>query len=173
MTVYTTGYAIDLEAISSTPRSEAVGIVEIALEELSATGDLVDDDVIALEVIFGLREVSSFPKHIDLAVAFRWFCKNFGVVLPGTMCGVYVLEIDTALLNGIPPFGFPAGDENISHIALAQVKQEREKLAGCVEEVATIDTVEDLSWLADERRTFLRWLDICIEKDKDLVVTQA
>lgn len=166
MSFIAVGYAVDLGAVSDLELDERRQFVEIGIDDLKQMNRGDEDTRDVLEIIFGLR--SPDAKYRDLADAFRWFCRNFGSAIGSKEItgGVYELELETELVDAVPPFGFPAGDENVTHLAREDVLAERERFGDTADSAATPE-------IAQRRATFLNWLDSCENSKTDLVVIQS
>lgn len=166
MSTLSVGYAIDLAGVSSINEFEAREFLALAIDDLSQGRKLFDDDVTVLEICLGLRANDGASR--DLAAAFKWLCRTFGHAIDtqGDVYGTYNLELPTKLIDGIPPFGFQPGDENISHLTRNEVAAELSQFASCVAEAVN-------EALAVQRRAFLCWLSYCNERRTDLVVIQS
>ena len=113
MSIISVGYSIDLQAMRQMPEDDANAFYELAIEELSSRRVVSTEDREVLKICLGLQAPDGIKR--DLAVPFRWICKNIGkpIHTETIVTGVYNLELPTGLLDAKPPFDFPIGDENV------------------------------------------------------------
>ncbi|MAX37662.1 MAG: hypothetical protein CME33_13980 [Gimesia sp.] len=193
MGIYISGYSIKLNALKNLSKDEKEIYLEMYIDELKKKELVEDDDELyfeesAMKQIFGFGNCKK-ERSDSLLLSIEWICENFGCGLGESveMPPIYDLDLETRLSGKrTPPFGFPDGDENVSHLTFEQIKEERELLEGRDQE----DFSYDPKWVFDSeklaqakmewsdrilpaRKNFLAWLDHCIREETDLVIIQS
>ena len=166
MSIISVGYSIDLQALRQMHKDDANELYTLATEELSRRRVMSNEDYEVLKICLGLQEPDGIKR--ELAVPFRWICKNIGkpIHTETIVTGVFNLELPTELLNAKPPFGFPIGDENVFTLNHCEIRKELEAFANSASEAKT-------SGLSSQRTAFLKWLLECDSNCTDLVVIES
>ncbi|MFN9606119.1 MAG: hypothetical protein ACK6A7_22150 [Planctomycetota bacterium] len=166
MSIISVGYSIDLQAMRQMPEDDANAFYELAIEELSSRRVVSTEDREVLKICLGLQAPDGIKR--DLAVPFRWICKNIGMPIhtETIVTGVYNLELPTGLLDAKPPFDFPIGDENVFMLNRYEISKELEAFSNSAKEAQT-------STLSLQRTAFLKWLSECNSHRTDLVVIES
>ncbi|QDT41967.1 hypothetical protein Pan241w_20470 [Gimesia alba] len=140
--------------------------------------------------IFGLSH-DPIEAYGLLEFPFQFICDLFGTELEKDsnlleMPPICDLEFENSKLNGYykTPFGFPPKDENIGYLTLEEIKEERQQLEGSLQK--TFEEVWNFRGLNPQqieedkelwknlifpaRKTYLDWLDYCIQEGTDLII---
>lgn len=144
-----------------------------------------------LRTIFGLPH-TTLEDNGSLLGPFWFICDLFGTELNTEvyeMPPIRDLKFKNSKLNGFykTPFGFPPEDESIGFLTLDEIREERKQLEGSLDK--TYEEVWDFTGMNPQqieeekelwndlifpaRKTYLDWLDHCLQEETDLIIIET